>query len=608
MTSHRYAYGLQGRMLAVLRLGTLLLVLNTGLVLPAVLASGGSGVAPADLVSFDLVALLAAVMLARKTRMQRSARRLATGLYVVLLLYELYDAAMQVALKRPGLFYDDIQHIAGTVHLVGNATTPQHLAIGAVGITVIGAFCWFAARAFRWITDDLGSCSARRMSALGIWVCVPMVLYGYAFDLGNHTPLYDESVLMTGEKMACNLAASVELHRRAQQFSRLPADSTYTQYETVPLTSRPHLFVLFVESYGDVLRRNEETAVPYHAMMQALDERLSRAGWQSASTTSLAPVNGGTSWLSVGSVLMGMSIRHQSMFNILEQRLAEYPHLVHTLQKQGYRTAVVQPPTRPRLGIGVSNPYEFDDTFFFADMKYTGPRYGWGIVPDQYSLNFAHEQVVERAKRPVALMFEMVASHSPWEPPPPLVDDWRALNSPDPTAAPDTRSAQTNTRSAQTIEATQPPVMTAKSLPEPPLPNVSAEKNAPIHRLFRTVRYDWQVISEYMMNEMPDSSLVIVLGDHQPPILSTDSDAVPVHVFSQDPTHIDAAVSHGFQRGLLDVGTDSPGSEAPFRHAGLYSLTMNLLAQPLARDTVSRHLPVLPDGVQRPAPRRFSLP
>lgn len=596
MTSHRYAYALHGRTLALFRLGVLLFVLNIGLVLPAALVSGVSAIGPADVVSFDLVVMLAIVILANGTRVQRSARRIVSGLYVVFLLYELYDAAMKVALKRPGLFYDDIQHIAGTVHLIGNAATPLHLAIGAISSLGIGGFCWFAVRAFRTIGRVLQVDWARRAVIVGVCVTLPVMLYGLAFDRGNGTPLYEQSVLMTGEKIALNLVASAELRQRVQEFQRLPADSTYARYETASLARRPNVFILFVESYGDVLRRNEETAATYQAMMKELDHRLSRTGWQSASTMSLAPVNGGTSWLSVGSVLMGMPIKHQSMFNAIEPDLDQYPHFIHTLQASGYRTAVLQPPTRPRLGIGVSNPYGFDDTFFFADMKYTGPRYGWGIVPDQYSLQFVHEQIIARSQQPVALLFEMVASHSPWDSPPPFVDDWRALNEPDPG-----RSAP---RSSEAAREVQPPVVTTGNAPEPPLPRISADKDAPIHRLFRTIRYDWQVISEYMMNEMPDSSLVLVLGDHQPPVLSTDSDAVPVHVFSRDSAHIDAAVSHGFQRGLF-VQPPSESATAPaFRHAGLYSLMMNLIAQPLNGESASRSFPVLPGGVERPDRRR----
>lgn len=598
MTGHRYVYALQGRTRAVLQLGVLLTVLNAALVVPPIFVSGLPSAGPADFVSFDLGALLALIILSRETRMQRTGRRLATGLYVLLLLYTLYDAAIQIALKRPGLVYDDVQHIVGTIHLIGNAASSFHLVLGGVSIALLIGFCGFVVRAFRAIDSALKIRLPRRILTVALYVSLPVVLYGFAFDLGNNTPLYDESVIMTGEKMVHNLVASAELRERVQEFNRLPADSTYAQYETIRLSRRPHLYLLFIESYGEVLRHHEETAAPYRAMMQELGNRLSGDGWRSASTTSIAPVNGGTSWLSVGSVLMGMPIKHQSLFNAIEPDLHRYPHFIHTLKSNGYRTAVLQPPTRPRLGIGVSNPYGFDDTFYFADMEYTGPRYGWGIVPDQYSLHFAHERVIAQAEQPVALLFEMVASHTPWEQPPPLVDDWRILNDPAPDALADMRSARM-------MQDEKTPVGAAGTPPVPPLPNVSAGKNAPIHRLFRTIRYDWQVISEYMINEMPDSSLVVVLGDHQPPTVPTKSNAVPVHLFSQTSGHINTAISNGFQQGLLPKteGMQPTASTPPFRHAGLYSLVMNLLAQPGAFPDSSRSLSVLPNGVQRPALR-----
>ena len=598
MTGYRYAYFVLEQARSAFRLAALLAVLNVGLVLPSLAVFGSLAGGFDGLVSFDLIVLFALILLANRTSVQRGARYLATGGYVLLLGYELYDAAIQIALKRPGILYDDIQHIVGSIHLVGNAAEPVHLVAGALGLGMFGGFCWFAVRAFRLIEATLDVRIVRHVSVAGVSVSLAVLMYALAFDRGDYVLTYEESVVMIGEKIAGNVKASIQLRDRVLEFSDHRADSTYAQYETVQLSRRPHLFILFIESYGDVLRRNEETAAPYRTMMQELDERLSRTGWQSASAMSLAPVNGGTSWLSVGSVLMGMPIKHQSMFNFIESDIERYPHLIHTLQAHGYQTAALQPPTRSRLGVGVSNPYRFDRTFYFQDMQYTGPRYGWGIVPDQYSLNLTHEQFVAPAEGPVALMFEMVTSHTPWEPPPPLVDDWRTLNNLDPDALPDTRSVRMT-------QDEQMPVGTAQVALAPLLPNMSAEKNAPIHRLFRTIRYDWQVISEYMINEMPDSSLVVVLGDHQPPVVSTKSNAVPVHIFSQTSDYVNAAISNGFQQGLLPKTEPmQPTTSTPsFRHAGLYSLVMNLLAQPSGSSDSSRSLSVLPNGVQRPAPR-----
>jgi hypothetical protein len=65
-------------------------------------------------------------------------------------------------------------------------------------------------------------------------------------------------------------------------------------------------------------------------------------------------------------------------------------------------------------------------------------------------------------------------------------------------------------------------------------------------------------------------------------------------------------VSHGFQRGLVAQMLSQSAGEPAFQHAGLYSLMMNLMAQPLPRETASRSFPVLPGGVDRPAHRGSS--
>ena len=50
--------------------------------------------------------------------------------------------------------------------------------------------------------------------------------------------------------------------------------------------------------------------------------------------------------------------------------------------------------------------------------------------------------------------------------------------------------------------------------------------------------YELDVLEGFLLSYVPDDSVVIVVGDHQPPKLVThdnDSWAVPMHVFSKRP-------------------------------------------------------------------------
>jgi hypothetical protein len=313
--------------------------------------------------------------------------------------------------------------------------------------------------------------------------------------------------------------------------------------------------------------------------MGLVSDSLRASGWHGASGKSIAPVFGGLSWLSAGSLLLGTSIKHQPTFEVLRPHFPSYPHLVRVFRQQGYATATLQPPVRKRAGVSVGNPYEFDRTFYLADLEYQGPRYGWGIVPDQYSLAFAHRRFVEKSDPPSFLFFETVAPHGPWtEEPPPLVEDVSVLNRPE-------RPSNTGG-----TPATIPPNVSAQNLPS------AGTKQT---RFFRKIEYDWRVLTDYLRTQAPPNSLVVVVGDHQPSMAEGESFATPLHVLSRDEALVRRFEQYGFDSGLRPT----PGSDT-LHHAGVYSLLMRVItahdrAQP-GRPKTSLP-PYRPQGVERAA-------
>jgi len=548
-------------------------VLNLMMLVPTAAVMGMSAIGKGDLIAIDLAFLAGGLVLFERTEWRTLARRVVAGLYLFLLGFEIYDYAVQAAFRRAGILYDDVQHVAGAFHLVWNAASGLHLLIGSLGLFGAAAIAWGVPWGVRQMQSAARAGIVR--SSVLLMVCAALPLTGFALylDDGDSTPTYGESILMVSEKVVANLRASVELRDQVRTLQQRPADSTYRSYGDISLRDRPNLYLLMVESYGSVLQTHPELADPYRQMMQDLERRFAASGWHTASTTSTAPVHGGTSWLSAGSLLQGTPMRHQALYDHYFPKLDRYPHLVWFLDRQGYRTVVLQPPVRQRSGIGVSNPYGFDHTLYFEDLGYDGPRYGWGIVPDQFSLGFAHDHVLgdAAADAPFALFFETTAPHIPWRDPPPLVADWRDLQ-------------QASATPIATVENASS-VGSSSSLDPGSRPG----------RFFRTVRYSWEIIARHLLNEAPENSLVLLLGDHQPPLLESDDWSVPVHVLSPDRGLLRAFEEHGFRSGLLPP---SPGGD--LHHAGLYSLLVHALAPSHASS--SSVSPVLPQGVQRPAP------
>ena len=528
---------------------------------------------PFRLVSLDLFALLSllAVVPAAWTR---AARAVATGTVGVLLAYETYEAVVRTALHRDPILYADASHLVGALHLLYNAVPPGRIAGGVLGVgAAVALLGWGLPPLFGGLHRALRPPTVRR-ALLGLNVVVwGGVAVAAATDRGIERQTYQAICLSTTECLVHNVQASRTLRARITERQARPADSTYVRYRSLDWKAPPSVYLVVLESYGTALFGPDRPGA--RRLLARTADTLRASGWHAATSRSVAPVFGGLSWLSVASTLLGTPVEHQPTYQVLRPTLPRYPHLVRLLERQGYATATLQPPVRPRPGLAVRNPYRFDRTFYFSDLGYRGPDYGWGIVPDQYSLAVAHEQFVESAERPFFLLFEAVTSHAPWDrPPPPIVDDPHTLNRADGPGA------------------------------SPAAPPTAARSQHA--RLLRHVRYDWQVLAEYLRTRAPPNSLVVVVGDHQPYFAEGSSFATPLHVLSRDETLVRRFVPHGFTRGLRPTA----GAADTLHHAGLYSLLVRTIT---AHDRAAAGRPdaplppVRPTGVERaallPAPR-----
>ena len=141
-------------------------------------------------------------------------------------------------------------------------------------------------------------------------------------------------------------------------------------------------------------------------------------------------------------------------------------------------------------------------------MGYTGPKYAWAPMPDQYVLDFARRRLAKRAG-PRFVEYALVISHMPFSPRPRYVDDWESLGD-------------------GHLYRSQEPVDYEVSLPD--LSKAS-------HAYLGCIGYDLRVVTEYITKYGERDGLYIVLGDHQPLADVAGADAtydVPVHVISQE--------------------------------------------------------------------------
>ncbi|HEX5657090.1 MAG TPA: sulfatase-like hydrolase/transferase, partial [Polyangiales bacterium] len=208
----------------------------------------------------------------------------------------------------------------------------------------------------------------------------------------------------------------------------------------------------------------------------------------------------------------------------------------------------------------VVNRWGFDEVIAHAQLDYRGAPIGWGIVPDQFSLEFAQRALLQR-EGPLFFDFHMVSSHAPWKDVPQLDAQVREV-------AAEQRLPQfsgTNAGKAlanlERYERTDGRDLWMGAL------------DASLRRGYQaTVSYDLRLIARYLAERERDA-LVIVMGDHQPPVLSRDDQSfdVPVHVLSRSAARL--ATLRGFTPGLWL----EPAAPAALHQADLWPALVDVL-------------------------------
>jgi hypothetical protein len=77
----------------------------------------------------------------------------------------------------------------------------------------------------------------------------------------------------------------------------------------------------------------------------------------------------------------------------------------------------------------------------------------------------------------------------------------------------------------------------------------------------RSILYDFQVLSDYVVRFVKDDSLILVLGDHQPVSELTESSpswAVPIHVISRNAEFTEPFLRRGYVPGMLPGPAAAP--------------------------------------------------
>jgi hypothetical protein len=285
-----------------------------------------------------------------------------------------------------------------------------------------------------------------------------------------------------------------------------------------------HVFVIFVESYGVTLLEDAHHFESIEPRYRELESHLRGAGYFFSSRQIQSSTFGGGSWRAHATFLSGVDTGSEQRYDALLR--SHRKTLVHALKEKGYRAVAAEPGIKWYWPDG--RFYGFDRIYDFDALDYRGPPMGWWKIPDQFTLYRLYREEIARAERPLFVKASLIMTHIPYFPVPSYVPDWTRFD--DGTAY------------------------------DAGLQSVAHDAYRDLMELstwyVAAVRYELDVLEGFLLDYVPENSLVLVLGDHQPPKLAThdnDSWAVPIHVFSKREDLVRAFDSMGFQEGLLPL-------------------------------------------------------
>lgn len=358
----------------------------------------------------------------------------------------------------------------------------------------------------------------------------------------------------------------LESHALWQRTRTLLSPDDYAAHDAIKLDRKPDVELYVIESYGRMLER-PLLIKAWNRLLGDTSVTLQQRGWHAASAYATAPVSGGRSWLSDASVMLGVDIHYEAMWQHLRPQVAGARHLPGFFAGQGYQTVVVRPKDRARKGVKLRNDFDWLHTVFHDEVAYAGPALGWGVIPDQYSLGRLHDDLLPGIGGPRFVFFHGVSSHGPWDAVPPRVEDWRSLD----TVEPDGVSRREKRRGDGWVleRAAQLHLRHDKRRTEGPLKRWAQP-------YFEAIDYSMRVTID-ALGEAPsggDGRIVLLYGDHQPPLMAEHRDFdVPVHVLASDPALLQAFLDAGFVPGMR------PGGEPRLRLSGLHSLLVDGVAR-----------------------------
>ena len=479
-----------------------------------------------------LIVFGAFALLARRGRtLPRPALAALTAFFVLVRFFRFADGISARVFERKFDLYVNLTLLPELPRLLRTTLSAWQLGLLGFGVlagmTLVGVVCYGALRV---AAHSLQAPDTQRffLAAALAFVCFSLIPRGLRERFVRPPPGSASGRLVAELRSVIHASGTYERERHAvasarSELSRIPSGLARLEHADV--------LVFILESYGETVLEDAAYVPTVRREFAAFERELGAAGYAIASNVLESPTFGGCSWFAHAALDTGVRVENQLAFEALA---TDHPFtLADAFHAAGYRTVVAEPATeRP-----APNYLHFDREYYAAAFDYRGPRLGWGHLPDQFVLDFIHRRELVDRQVPRFIQYALVTSHAPWLAEATVLDDWSRIGDGSVFAALPIKRHTTDWSSLdQASEA-----------------------------YLDAIVYDLRVLRRYLASELHNDTLVIIVGDHQPPggvTRSSTGHGVPVHVLSRKSELVAPFLARGYASGMRPAGNSSrPGME-----------------------------------------------
>jgi hypothetical protein len=426
-------------------------------------------------------------------------------------------AATHMAFSRPLNLYLDVPLLRAVYHLlVGNVG--QFLAVCAM-LTGAALLLGIAMGLVRLLLPPVGYPIKRLPGAAALTLLV-FATSGAALEL-NGVRLVDSARLPMVNTTHFQWQQITDTHAARLAFAA-QLEAAPLEMQSLPGLAGRNVLLTFIESYGISALDNPRYGDVLLPTLAEMQQRLDERDLHVVSGMLASPIRGGQSWLAHATALSGRWIDNQLWYQLMLD--SGHSTLIDDFRATGQRTLGVMPAITMAWPEGEA--YGFDEIAAANDIDYAGPALNWVTMPDQFTLDYTQRNLM--GDSPLFAQLALISSHAPWTPILPVIEEWSLIG--------DGRIF------APWENAGDPPEVLWQDI-----------ERIRDHYAW-SVDYSVKVTGRWAERVVDDSTLMIVLGDHQAAPLITGDDAsaaVPVHIISGDPALLAPFIARGFVSGTL---------------------------------------------------------